>query len=50
VTLVLDDATVRAVFDWKSAVDALREAYTVDPGGPASRRLAVATAIDGSKP
>ena len=30
-TLVLDDATVRSVFDWKRAVDALREAYGAGP-------------------
>ncbi|WGL52517.1 ornithine cyclodeaminase family protein [Nocardioides sp. BP30] len=30
-TLVLDDETVRSVFDWKDAVGALREAYSIDP-------------------
>jgi ornithine cyclodeaminase/alanine dehydrogenase len=29
-TLILDDATVRSVFDWRHAVDALREAYAAD--------------------
>lgn len=30
-TLVLDDRTVRAVFEWGDAVAALREAYAADP-------------------
>jgi len=34
VTMVLDDETVRAVFDWRSAVAALREAYRA-PGDDA---------------
>ncbi|MEX0428030.1 ornithine cyclodeaminase family protein [Nocardioides sp. DS6] len=29
-TLILDDAAVRAVFDWRRAVGALREAYAAD--------------------
>lgn len=41
-TLILDDTTVRSVFDWKSAVDALREAYASDPNDARfpSRRMA----------
>jgi len=30
-TLILDDRTVRSVFDWTSAIDALRAAYAADP-------------------
>ena len=41
-TLVLDDATVRAVFEWKPAIEALRRAYGADanPGRVPSRVLA----------
>src|SRR4051794_37585717 len=42
VTLVLDDAAVRSVFDWKPAVQALRDAYAAadEPGRFPSRVLA----------
>lgn len=41
-TLVLDDPTVRSVFDWKAAVAALRAAYAADPDGARfpARRMA----------
>jgi ornithine cyclodeaminase/alanine dehydrogenase len=41
-TLILDDATVRSVFDWRSAVEALREAYgaSLDDARFPARRMA----------
>ncbi|MFF5148095.1 ornithine cyclodeaminase family protein [Streptomyces sp. NPDC013157] len=41
-TLILGDAAVRSVFDWKEAVEALRAAYAGDPDGTRfpARRMA----------